>query len=149
MSYAKALGSGLVGSLTVTLINETVRHFANNVPRLDLMGERAITKSLSAMGKSTPSDSKIYPLAMAGDLISNSLYYSMAGAGKGKNVWINGALLGLAAGIGAVVLPGPMGLGEGPTNKNTQTRVMTVAWYLAGGLATAAVAYFLRDRKNE
>jgi hypothetical protein len=48
--------------------------------------------------------------------------------------------LGLAAGLGAVFLPGPLGLGSAPSNRTTQTQAMTVGWYLLGGLA-AGLAY--------
>ncbi len=47
--------------------------------------------------------------------------------------------LGLAAGAGALVLPKPLGLGEAPKSRRPATRIMTVAWYLIGGLAAAAV----------
>jgi hypothetical protein len=148
MSYLKALGSGIIGSLTLTLINETVRQFAPKAPRLDVLGERAVDKSMLALGQSIPSRSKIYPLALASDLISNSLYYSISGTGKDKNVWLKGALMGLTAGIGAVALPGPMGLGQHPTGKSLQTKVLTIAWYVAGGLATAAAARYLNGKHD-
>ncbi|MDJ1503812.1 hypothetical protein [Xanthocytophaga agilis] len=145
MNYIKALGSGLAGALSVTLINESVRRFVPNAPRLDLLGSRAVEKSASAMGYSLPSSAR-YPVAIAGDLLSNSLYYSMSGVGKEKNTLLKGALLGLAAGVGAVALPDKMGLGEQPTNKTGQTQLLTVAYYLIGGLVTAATARFLTDR---
>ncbi|WP_317172766.1 hypothetical protein [Hymenobacter sp. HDW8] len=83
---------------------------------------------------------------MAGDLLSNGLYYSLVGTGK--NAWQRGLVLGLAAGIGGVVLPGPMGLGEAPSNRTPQTKLMTVAWYLIGGLAAAGVARATRKRRK-
>jgi len=48
-------------------------------------------------------------------------------------------LLGLAAGVGAVFLPKHIGLGEEMTARTRETELMTVGWYLAGGLAAAAV----------
>ena len=33
-----------------------------------------------------------------------------------------------------------MGLGEAPSNRTPQTKLMTVAWYLVGGLAAAGAA---------
>lgn len=46
---------------------------------------------------------------MLGDLVSNTLLYSLVAAGGGTGAWVCEAALGLAAGIGAVVLPGPFG----------------------------------------
>ena len=36
----------------------------------------------------------------------------------------------LAAGLGAVALPGPLGLGEGPSRRTRATEALTIAWYL-------------------
>ena len=76
--------------------------------------------------------------ALVGDLVSNSLYYSLVGAGARQDAMRNGALLGLAAGLGAVFLPEPLGLGRQPTEDSPETQLMTVAWYLLGGLAAGA-----------
>jgi hypothetical protein len=45
------------------------------------------------------------------------------------------------------VLPGPLGLGEAPSNRTPQTQLMTVAWYTAGGLVAGVVARALRKRR--
>jgi hypothetical protein len=57
-----------------------------------------------------------------------------------------GAALGLAAGVGAVALPERMGLGSAPSARTNETKAMTVAWYLAGGLA-AGLAYSLLAKR--
>jgi hypothetical protein len=54
----------------------------------------------------------------------------------------------MLAGVGAVVLPGPLGLGRQPTNRARATQVMTVLWYLAGGLAAAAAARRLKPASS-
>jgi len=64
----------------------------------------------------------------------------MAAVGGKKRIWLYGALLGLAAGISAVVLPKSLGLPEESSNKTLGTKIMTVGLYLIGGLAAAAVA---------
>jgi hypothetical protein len=46
----------------------------------------------------------------------------------------------LAAGLGAVLLPGPMGLGNEPSTRTPGTAAMTVAWYFAGGLVAGLAA---------
>ncbi|GAB3823275.1 hypothetical protein GCM10028895_29990 [Pontibacter rugosus] len=85
-------------------------------------------------------------MALAGDVLSNSLYYSLAGTGK--DAWWRGAILGATAGAGAVLLPGPLGLGEEPSNRTTKTQAMTVGYYLLGGLVAAAIGYAISNERD-
>jgi hypothetical protein len=146
MKIAQSLVNGFAGALTLTVLHEAMRRIVPDAPRMDVLGMRAIAKGLVKSGAPLPSEEKLYGMAMAGDLVANSLYYSLAGTGK--NAWVKGALLGLAAGAGGVALPGPLGLGEDASARTPQTKLMTVAWYLAGGLAAAAVAQVWGDKKK-
>ena len=137
--------AGLAGACTVTLIHETMRRLDPDAPRMDILGERAIAKIMEAAGTQPPAEEDLFKLTLAGDIVSNAAYYSLTGSGK--NAWWRGSLLGLAAGVGGITLPGPLGLGNGPSNRTTKTKVMTVAWYLLGGLATAAVARALNGKR--
>jgi hypothetical protein len=145
----KSLASGLAGACALTLVHETMRRLHPDVPRMDVLGMRAIAKTLRAAGKEPPSDETLFNWTMAGDLVGNGLYYSLAGCGK--NHLLRGSVLGLAAGIGGVALPGPLGLGSEPSSRTPQTSAMTVAWYLLGGLAAGAAAQgigkLLSDKK--
>lgn len=145
MTSLQALGSGLAGALTLTAVHETARRELPNAPRMDVLGMRAIARSLMAMGQEPPADGKLHDLALVGDVVSNSLYYSLVGLGPREGVWVRGAALGLAAGIGAVVLPKPLGLGNAPSNRTGQTTAMTIGWYLLGGLAAAAAYSLMAD----
>ena len=140
----KALGSGLAGAVALTLIHETARRLApETAPRMDVLGMRAIQKAALAVDAEPPVP--LHEAALVGDIVSNSVYYSLVGAGARSDALRNGAILGLAAGIGAVFLPGPLGLGRQPTDTPT-TQALTVAWYLVGGLAAgAAYAAFSAD----
>lgn len=138
MGIWRALGSGLAGACVLNVLHETVRQFVPEAPRVDVLGKRAIAASLRAVGKDVPPDDELYALALAGDVLSNSLYYSLVGAGARESALLRGALLGFGAGVGAVVLPEPMGLGSEPTRRTPATQVMTIAWYTIGGLAAAA-----------
>lgn len=130
--------AGLAGACAVTLVHETMRRLDSDAPRMDVLGMRAIAKMMRAADAEPPAEDKLFDITMAGDIVSNGLYYSLVGSGK--DAWVRGSLLGLAAGVGGVVLPGPLGLGTAPSNRTTKTKVMTVAWYFLGGLAAAAVA---------
>jgi hypothetical protein len=91
---------------------------------------------------------KLFPTAMAGDLVANSLYYSMADSGDRNNTLIRGTLLGLGAGLGAVTLPKTLGLNEEATTRTMKTKVLTVAWYVIGGLVAAAAINALQGKRN-
>src|SRR5688500_2393303 len=79
-----ALGGGLAGACAVTLIHETVRRIVPEAPRLDLLGMTAIEKGLRAAGKKAPGETQLFTWALAGDIVTNSLYFSLAGVGKEK-----------------------------------------------------------------
>ncbi|HEX2865193.1 MAG TPA: hypothetical protein VHN99_11535, partial [Deinococcales bacterium] len=64
----------------------------------------------------------------------NAAYYSLAGAGNPDGAVTRGLLLGLAAGAGAVLTPGPLGLGEDASARTPATAALTIALYTAGGL---------------
>jgi hypothetical protein len=149
MSFSKAIISGLAGAIAVNLINETTRQFVDAAPRLDILGKRAIAFPLMEAGKEPPPNSRLYWIALGGDIVSNSLYFSLVGLGEPKNAYRNGALLGLVAGVGAVVLPEKIGLGEEMTARARETELMTVGWYLAGGLAAAAAYQMFSDESNK
>ena len=145
MSLLKALGSGLAGALALTAIHETVRRVSPDAPRMDVLGMRAIAKSLRAAGEEPPDDDTLFNVTLAGDVVSNSLYYALVGFGDPRRAVARGAALGLAAGLGAVLLPGPLGLGTDASARTRETQLMTVAWYTAGGLVAGAAMQSLAD----
>lgn len=144
MSATAALASGFAGASALTLIHLTAQQALPEAPRADLLGMRAIEKTMRRAGQEPPAEDRLFGMALGGDLTANSLYYSLVGIGSPEGAWLRGALLGLAAGLGAVFLPGPLGLGRDATNRTPANRAMTVAWYLAGGLAAAATFRCLR-----
>jgi hypothetical protein len=148
MKTIASLGGGLAGACAVTLLHESVRKIVPKAPRMDLLGMNAISKGLNAAGIKTPTGNKLYTLAMAGDILSNSIYYALAGTGNEKNIWLKSSLLGLAAGVAAVALPGPMGLNEKHSARSTQTRLMTVGLYVAGALVATSIMKILANRKD-
>jgi hypothetical protein len=145
MKIESALGGGLAGALSLTLLHEAARRVLPSAPRLDILGMRALAKSLRALEQPVPDQNRLHTAALIGDLISNTMYYSLVGAGEGAHARRRGALLGLAAGIGAVVLPVPLGLGRGPSRRTVATQMMTIGWYLAGGLVAGMVAESLSE----
>jgi hypothetical protein len=144
MKTVKNFIGGLAGAVALNILHETVRRFDHNAPQVHLVGEEALSKSIKSAGLEPPTGNALYAATLAGDIVSNALYYSLIGAGKKKNLLWRGAGYGLAAGIGALTLTKPLGLSDAPVTKTTETKVLTVAWYLFGGLVAAATIKAMR-----
>lgn len=67
------------------------------------------------MGLTPPTGNALFAATLAGDIISNALYYTMIGFGKRKCPLLKGTAVGIAAGIGALKLTEPMGLSDAPS----------------------------------
>ncbi len=133
---------GLAGAISLTAVHETVRQFVPLAPRVDLVGVRALRQLMNKADISLPGLTAQRQMAMGGDLLSNATYYSLAGTSYARSI-----LLGLAAGIGGVVLPGKMGLGEAPTSRSTTTKLLTIGYYTFGALVATAVTRSLSGNK--
>lgn len=140
MRLSAAWVSGLVGAGTLTLVHELVRRVIPAAPRVDLLGMRAIAAGMRAGNAAPPPAGQLYWWALAGDLALNTLYYSLSTWGGPAGALRRGALLGLGAGAATVALPPLAGLGSRPQARTPQTALLTVLWYLIGGLAAGAAA---------
>ena len=148
MKALTVFAGGLAGATAVTLLHESIRRVVPEAPRMDRLGMQAISKGFKKAGRKVPEEDALFTIAMAGDLVSNALYYSVAGFGSEKNIWLRGSILGLAAGLGAVLLPEPLGLKKQHSNKTAATQLMTVGLYVAGALVTTAVIKLLNKKKQ-
>ena len=140
VQWGRALAAGTVGAAALTSIHQLARALSDDAPRMDVVGSRAIVRGIEAAGGTVPSIETVDRMALAGDLLCNSAYYSLIACGRRAHVWPRAVALGLAAGIGGILLPRRLGLGDPPHSHRRSTQVMTVAWYLLGALATAAAA---------
>ena len=146
LSTQDALLSGMAGAAALTAVHQAAQMVSDNAPRMDVVGMRAIARGKNAAAAGADSSTQhpsLYNMALAGDLLFNSAYYSLA------TTWARGAALGLIAGIGALLLPKRMGLGDPPGSEHVSNQVMTVAWYVVGGLAAAWTAQCLAERRAE
>lgn len=146
MKVLKAILAGFAGAAALNILHETVRRFDADAPRVDLLGEEALTRSMNSLNLEAPTGDNLYAATLAGDIISNGIYYSAIGMAGSKNIYLKGAVAGLTAGLGAIKLPDQMGMDDKPVTKTDKTKVLTVAWYLIGGLVTAAVFDQLNKR---
>lgn len=148
MKVLHALLGGLAGACAITVIHQLVKKKDEEAPRMDLLGMESLTKLFEKVGVKPPEDDNLYYLTMAGDIASNTIYYSMTGVGENKT-WLKGPALGLAAGLGAVFLPKPLGLNEKHSNKTVQTQLLSVLYYFAGGLISSAVVKLLDSKSDK
>lgn len=130
--YKKIL-AGLGGALALNLVHEMVRKNFDNVPEVNKVGEEALNKALETMDLKITDQDQLYIATLAGDVVSNGIYYA-ATATSGFNL-----ASGVAAGIGAVVLPKNMGLDDSPVAETTQKKLMTVGYYLFGAVVTKLI----------
>lgn len=143
----KTLGNlvgGLVGAAVLNIVHQAVAQFNEDAPRVDKVGEEALSKGLDKVGVQPPQGEKLFLTTLAADVISNAAYYSLIGMARRKNIIGLGLASGLIAGAGALALTKPMGLDDKPITRTKKTKYMTVAWYAIGGLAAGLVIKSLR-----
>lgn len=140
MELLKALLAGVGGALALTILHETARRVVPHAPRVDVIGQRAIARPIRRLGYRPSSAGRLYAFALTGDIVANSLYYTLVAAGTPRHPWRRALVLGLAAGVGAVTLPPVLGLGRQPGERPPVTQALTVLWYLTGAMAAAGTA---------
>jgi|KBSMisStandDraft_5_1062788.scaffolds.fasta_scaffold584527_2 hypothetical protein len=148
MKKSAALAGGLAGTVTVASIHEALKRITPDAPRMDLLDMELIRKGLASMNKKIPAENELQRWAVGGELLCDTAYFGLAGMGGKKGVWLRGALLGLGAGIAAVVLPKPLGLPEESSNKTTATKLMTIGLYLIGGIVAAATTQLVDNAQE-
>lgn len=139
----RALKAGAAGALALNAIHESARQFVPDAPRIHEVAMRATQRFLLDPVGLKPSPRQLYLTTLAGDLLSNSLYYAVAvGAFRArgsKAVWGRAVLFGLAAGAMTMTLPPVFKLKQQRSRNLAMTSALTTAWYLLGALASAAV----------
>ena len=148
MKVSAAVAGGLAGTLTVASLHEALRRVTPDAPRMDLLDMELIRKGLKSIHKEVPEEDELERWAVGGELVCDTAYYGLTGMGGKKGIWLRGALLGLVAGVTAVVLPKPLGLPEEPSNKTLATQLMTIGLYLIGGLVAAATTQLIEEAQN-
>lgn len=149
MKVLAGLAGGLAGTLTVAATHEVLKRVTSNAPRMDILDMELIRKGLKSMHKKVPARDELQRWAVGGELFGDTAYYSLAAIGGKKGVWLRGALLGLIAGVTAVVLPKPLGLPEEPSNKTLGTQLMTVGLYLMGGVVAAVITQLVDTAQRD
>lgn len=133
MKLLASLVGGLAGAVALNVLHESVRHLYPDAPRVDKVGGEALNKLRSAVGAEELSGKELYAHTLAGDVVSNALYFSVAGVSS-RNPVAAGTVAGLAAGVGAVCLTKKMGLDDEPINRSSGISAATIAYYTFGGM---------------
>ena len=142
-----SLLAGLAGASALTAVHQLARRYVPNAPRMDVLGKRALTRLSSGQAAALPAQD-LERITLAGDLVGNSAFYALVGLGSARQALPLGAALGLAAGAGALLLPERLGLGPAPHSQSGANQIMTVAWYLLGGLAAACTLQALHADRD-
>lgn len=145
---SKAVASGAIGAGVLTLIHQSALGRLPRAPRMDVVGMRAVDRVTAWVGARVLPRPQLYRAALAGDMIANALYYSMVPGRTRAQTWQRGLMFGAIAGVGALSLPERLGLGSPPDSDNRSNQLMTVAWYVLGGLAAAAAANAFRTGRS-
>lgn len=119
--YKKIL-AGLGGAIALNLLHEVVRHNFTNVPEVNKVGEEALNKGLGKIDMKIEDKDQLYAATLAGDIVSNGLYYAATATNNFS------LLSGAAAGVGSVYLPSQMGLDDNPVAETTQKKLMTIGY---------------------
>jgi hypothetical protein len=145
MKVMSSMAGGLAGALSVTMMQELLKRVDPSAPRLDLLRKQAAFKIADKVGNGTVDARKVNGMGLAGDIISNTLYFSLTAAG-GKRAIPIGSLLGLGMGAGAITLPSKLGLNAYFSGGTRKRKLMTMGMYLIGGLVAAAVCRCFNDK---
>lgn len=129
--------AGFAGAVAVNVAHETTRHLTPDAPRMDIVGMRGLARLTRAANLQPPEH--LRTATFAADLASNSLYYGLSALGGPERALAVGAALGAAAGIGAVLLPPAMRLGDEEVRRTPATSALAFAMYLGGGLVAGLV----------
>lgn len=146
MKLLKNIIGGLAGAIALNILHEGVKRIDRQAPRIDLVGEEALNKVIKTAGGTPLRGNRLFAATLAGDVLSNAIYYSFIGAGKKKNLWFRGLNYGLTAGLGALALTEPLGLKKKPITRTDKTKAMTVGYYVLGGLVAAVTMKALRSK---
>lgn len=134
----RALAAGAAGVAVLTGMNEAARRVWGPAPRIERLGSRAVGQLGARAGVYLEPRERFW-IALAATVVADGAFFAAAGLPSRWNRR-TGLVLGTLAGVGAVLLPGVLGLGTGPTRRTAWTAWATVAWYGLAGLAAGAAA---------
>lgn len=144
--FNKNMLGGLIGALALNVVHSVAKRFDSAAPAVDKVGEEAMKKTVRAAGFQPPKGNALVAATFGADVASNAMLYTMIGYGGDKHLILRGALLGTVVGLATLTIPEQAGLDTQPIKKTERTKVMTVAWYVLGGMAAGLAIKAMRRR---
>lgn len=142
--FNKNMLGGLIGAVILNVIHSVAKRFDTEAPAIDEVGEEAMKKTVSAAGFEPPKGNALVAATFGADVASNAMLYTMIGYGGDKHIVLRGALLGTFVGLATLTIPKQVGLDTEPIEKTERTKIMTVAWYVIGGMAAGLAIKAMR-----
>ncbi len=147
MKVSNSILRGTAGALALNIVHETYRQIDKEAQRVDLLGKAGVSKELEVIGVTPPTGKALPHITFASNLAGNTAFYNLIGTGDKYNILWRGAGYGLAVGLGALLLTKPVGVVNEPTTTTSNTKVLTLAWYVLGGIIAAAAIKKLAERE--
>lgn len=104
MTLASAIEGGLAGATTISLLGETLRKIEGRSAGANGVKGKKLKKRFKKAGSKKPHKATEEYVKLAGDLLGAASVLGFTSLNKKKNAVLRGALLGTAAGLGAVLL---------------------------------------------
>jgi hypothetical protein len=145
MKLASAIEGGLAGATTISLLGETLRKINGKPSGTTGFNGKKLKKRFKKGKSKKPLKATKQYVRLAGELLGSTAFLGFSSLGKKKNAMLRGALLGTAAGLGAVLLndhnkdePGTNGH-EGyptllPASDTMLSKALEVGLFTIGGL---------------
>ncbi|MGK7392644.1 MAG: hypothetical protein ACNS60_19980 [Candidatus Cyclobacteriaceae bacterium M2_1C_046] len=143
MDFIKLIATGLAGSTALTGLHQALLGM-DEAPRVDLLGKEALEK-VAGNGKSGISQSTFYWGSIAGDILSNSAFYSIIA--KAKNPIFTGALVGGVIGAFTLISPNLFGLNKDFVRSSEKKKYITLGYYIFGGIAAGFMAKMMKGKR--
>ena len=134
--------AGLGGAIALNILHKIVKDNFRDVPNFDQVEEQAIDKSLGKVNLQVKDHDKLYNATVAGDIVTNALYYTFT-------PFKMNSVIGALGGLGAMVLPKKLGLDNRPIAGTDRKKMITVGYYIFGALVAGGIYRALTSRERK
>ncbi|MDD3789624.1 MAG: hypothetical protein PHO94_13155 [Petrimonas sp.] len=128
----KRIIAGFGGAIALSVLHEILKKNMDELPDFEEVGEEAIDKSLEKVNLKVLDTSKLYNATVAGDVITNGIYYAFT-------PFKMNTVIGALGGLGAMALPKKLGLDNTPIAGTDKKKMMTIGYYIFGALVAGGI----------
>lgn len=138
----KRIVAGIGGAVALNTLHKIVKNNFHGVPNFDELEGEAIDKSLGKMNLQLKDSDKLYNATVAGDIVTNAIYYTFT-------PFKMNTVIGALGGLGAMVIPKKLGLDNTPIAGTDKKKMITVGYYVFGALVAAGIYNLLTMNENK